>query len=213
MKPVNKFSAIFRHLAMRLMINADFFARFDIDEFAFYALLGIYMTCESTGRRKVMIHRVKNFTTKYVFDFKRGMYKHSLNLLHEKGYIWLGTTSSLTLTKLGVSVIEKANNVILNWSHDYISPIVSGITNGVVSDLGDITFPKPEKWRDPYNPYVGVALVDKGQYKAFYRDPVTFNEVTIGYYPTPIRAAKARDRFLYENGLFKHKRSLKHKTK
>jgi hypothetical protein len=182
----------------------------DLSRDEYDVLLAIDLVSEYTESETVNILTTRKFMRKFQRAITTHKFNTVINKLHEDNLIWINSLKTLTITKLGIKSISEVFEVIYEFEYHQMRPMFKALTSGVMTKDGDLIFPenlRKHNPKNPYNPYIGVHRLQNNLWSAYIK--VKGVEIFIGAFPKPIDAAKARDKYIKENKLKNHVKSIK----
>lgn len=183
-----------------------------LDDYQFDVLLSLAMCCEANRTDTVNKLTVEGFMNYY---FRKITYRRrlrSFNELHELGYVWINSTRSVSITKLGRDQIDKAYNTLAEYEKSNLRAVLATLKNGRLGSDGIVSRERKDTLRKRVSdiPYTGVRREGAHCFRA------TINSkgkvIDLGTFTKPLAGAKARDAYIRKHKLKTNQLSLKHKS-
>lgn len=205
---MREISKLFKTRAIQLYFDERFYEVRNLTSHDFDVLLGLAMVTTGTKRETASKGTLRSFIQNYLRPISVYKLNEALDNLHENSYVWINSTLTVSITKLGINMVKEVYNAQYNFDKGTLRPILRALNSGKVEFDGTITAKENIRKKQSNNPYIGVKRV--APHKWMSSILVNKKRINLGTFSKPTLAAKARDAYIIENKL-KHKLSLKNK--
>jgi len=175
----------------------------------FDVLMSVITIAEYEIMETIEKRQLLGFFRQYIKGISKHRINKALNELHEEGYIFINTLTSISTTKLGIKTFNEIYEVLYQFERSTLRPLTKAITSGKITKFGDLIPHNniPKRQDNPYNPFTGIFRLQNHLWGAYVK--VNNEEIMIGAYKKAVEAGRARDAYIIKHGL-KARKSIKY---